>query len=277
MPEPITTVGLGAIAAYLGKDGIAKLLGPTAEYLGGELQEFTKKRIENVGNIFSKAEEKLGERINKPGQVSPKVLKAIVNEGSYCEDTVAVDYFGGILASSRTELGRDDRGARIAKILDGMSAYQIRSHYLIYSLIRKVFANSGYLFNQEDRRKMQLFIPMNVYITSMQFDEKEMEQFGSILNHSLFGLSNDDLIEPFLYGPQDEIKKQYPEANADGILVSPSAFGAELYLWGYGKGSKDLSFVLNNAEIKDLDTVPLILDGVTPTNKEHNNAINADS
>lgn len=42
MSEPITTVGLGAIAAYLGKDGLAKLLGPTAEYLGGELQSLQK-------------------------------------------------------------------------------------------------------------------------------------------------------------------------------------------------------------------------------------------
>ena len=31
--EPITTIGLG-VAAYLAKDGIGKLLGPTADYLG---------------------------------------------------------------------------------------------------------------------------------------------------------------------------------------------------------------------------------------------------
>ncbi|MDF4932282.1 hypothetical protein P3556_24170, partial [Vibrio parahaemolyticus] len=67
MAEPITTVGMGAIAAYLGKDGIAKLLGPTAEYLGGELREFTQKRVQNVGKIFSKAEEKLGDNINSNG------------------------------------------------------------------------------------------------------------------------------------------------------------------------------------------------------------------
>lgn len=77
MPEPITTVGLGAIAAYLGKDGLSKILGPTAEYLGGELKEFTKKRITNVGNIFSNAERKLGGKVNQPGSVSPKVLKPL--------------------------------------------------------------------------------------------------------------------------------------------------------------------------------------------------------
>lgn len=273
MPEPITTVGIGAIAAYLGKDGLQKLLGPTADYLGGELQEFTKKRIENVGKIFNKAEQRLGENINNPGQVPPKVLKTIVNEGSYCEDSVAVDYFGGILASSRTELGRDDRGARIAKILDGMSTYQIRSHYIIYSLIKKKFKGSGYQYNMEDRPKMQLFIPMNVYIASMKFDEKELQQFSAILNHALFGLSNDDLIENFQYGPKDHIQKHFPEATSDGILVSPSAFGAELYLWGYGEGNRALSFALNDGELLDLPDVPLVLDGVATANKEHNKAL----
>jgi len=57
------------------------------------------------------------------------------------------------LASSRTELGRDDRGARIGEILDGMSIYQIRSHYIVYSLIRKTFKDSGYVFNNLDRPK----------------------------------------------------------------------------------------------------------------------------
>ncbi|NAZ18194.1 hypothetical protein GT020_19410, partial [Glutamicibacter soli] len=98
----------GAIAAYLGKDGLEKLLGPTADYLGGELQEFTKKRINNVGKIFKKAENKLGDKINSPGGVPPKVLKTIINEGSYSDDELAAEYFGGVLASARTELTRDD-------------------------------------------------------------------------------------------------------------------------------------------------------------------------
>jgi len=48
MPEPLTTVGLG-IAAYLGKDGIQKLLGPTADYLGQGLRDFTQKRAHTIG------------------------------------------------------------------------------------------------------------------------------------------------------------------------------------------------------------------------------------
>jgi hypothetical protein len=154
MVEPITTVGLGAVAAYLTKDGIAKLLGPTAEYLGDGLRDFTKRRAENISRIFQKASEKLGNRIETPGEVPPRVLKAVLNEGSFCDDELAAEYFGGVLASSRTEQGRDDRGARIAKILDGLSTYQIRAHYLIYATIKQTFAAANLPFNMEGRPKM---------------------------------------------------------------------------------------------------------------------------
>ncbi|WP_162048263.1 hypothetical protein [Vibrio taketomensis] len=75
MPEPVTTIGIGAIAAYLGKDGLSKLLGPTADYLGGELKVFTEKRIENVGRIFKSAEDKLGSEISENGSVPQRSSK----------------------------------------------------------------------------------------------------------------------------------------------------------------------------------------------------------
>ena len=123
MPEPLTTVGLGAVAAYLGKDGIQKLLGPTADYLGQGLRDFTEKRVQTSGQIFQIAESKLGTKLDTPGEVPPKVLKAVLDEGSFSNDSLAVEYLGGILASSRTEHGRDDRGARIAKVMDALSTY----------------------------------------------------------------------------------------------------------------------------------------------------------
>jgi len=101
MSEPIATVGLSAIAAYLGKDGIQKLLGPTADYLGEGLKDFTQKRVEAIGQIFRKAEQRLGQQLESSGEVPPKVLKSILDEGSYCNNPLAIEYFGGILATSR--------------------------------------------------------------------------------------------------------------------------------------------------------------------------------
>ena len=53
--EPVTTIGLGAFAAYVSKDGIGKLLGPTADYLGEGLRDLTRRRGESIGrNILQR-------------------------------------------------------------------------------------------------------------------------------------------------------------------------------------------------------------------------------
>lgn len=248
MPEPITTVGLGAIAAFLGKDGLQKLLGPTADYLGQGLKDFTQRRAENIGRIFQSAQAKLGERIDSPGEVPPKVLKAVLDEGSFFNDSLAVEYFGGILASSRTEHGRDDRGARVAKTLDSLSAYQLRTHYLIYSTIRSLFLDRGLMFNIEGRPKMQIFVPFSGYVETMDFSPPELAQFSQILNHVFFGLHCDSLIDnTWQYGPQEHMRTLFSGATEEGIVCGPSVLGAELFLWAFGHADKPLEFIFDPA------------------------------
>lgn len=75
MGDPVTTLGAGALAAYLGKDGLQKLLGPTADYLGQGLRDFTQRRFETIGRIFQNAQSKVGERLEKPGEV-PRLLRS---------------------------------------------------------------------------------------------------------------------------------------------------------------------------------------------------------
>ena len=119
MPDPATILGPSTIlvgaGVYVTQDLLLRLLGPTFHYLGDELQQFVEKRKEKVGKIFLNAEKKLGSKLDNPGQVSPKVLRTILNEGSFSDYEIAVEYFGGVLASSRSEIGRDDRGARNSK------------------------------------------------------------------------------------------------------------------------------------------------------------------
>ncbi len=256
MSEPITTVGVSVIAAYLGKDVTNKLLGPTADYLGGELKAFAQRRVENVRDMFSNAAGKLGDRINSPGQVPPKVLKAIIDEGSYNEDPVALEYFGGVLASSRTEVGRDDRGARLAKVVDDLSTYQIRTHYLLYSTVAHLFSNAGKRFGlPSDRAEMQVFLPLDGYVGSMGFTQPEWDN-AQILTHIWHGLFSDNLIEDrWQFDKKESLRKIARNVQDDGIICQPSASGAELFLWAFGYGEKPLDFILSgnlNTAIPDL-------------------------
>ena len=238
--EPVTTVGL-AIATYLAKDGVAKLLGPTADYLGEGIMEFTQRRIENIGKVLSNAYKKVGSQLEKPGQVPPRVLKAVINEASYCEDPLVLEYFGGVLASSRTESGRDDRGVRLAKVVDNLSAYQIRTHYLLYSTIATLFSSSGKRFGtQEARMQLQVFLPNQGYAESMMFSQEECDN-PQIMHHIWNGLSSDDLIEAeWRFGPEETLKRIFARAPGPGIVCTPSALGAELFLWAFGYGNTPL-------------------------------------
>lgn len=246
MLEQITTVGLGAVATYLSKDGVQKLLGPTADYLGQGLKDFTQKRSETIGRIFQKAESKLGDKLENAGVVPPKILKAILDEGSFANDELAVEYLGGILASSRTEYGRDDRGARIAKVLDALSTYQLRTHYLIYATVRSVFADKGLSLNMTDRPKMQIFIPLSGYLAAMDFSATEMKQLNVLLSHIFFGLHGDNLLEgAWQYGEKDHLINLYSNASEDGIICQPSSLGAELFLWAFGHSDKPLDYLFS--------------------------------
>ncbi len=253
MADPITV----AIAAYLGKDGVQKILGPTADYLGEELKAFTQRRINNVRKIFSNSKKKLGSRLDSPGQVPPRVLKAVINEGSYSEDPVILEYFGGVLASSRTEIGRDDRGARIIKILDNLSAYQIRTHYLLYSTIAHLFSNSGKEFGlSENRAQMQVFLPLESYVNSMAFTQPEWDN-PQIFVHIWHGLSSDNLIaNQWRSGDRETLQKIAKNVPGDGIICQPSTLGAELFLWGFGHGDKPLDYVLSGELKVEIDDLP---------------------
>jgi hypothetical protein len=242
MVDPV----LALAGAYIAKDGLKKILGPTADYLGQELKELTKNRIETIGKIFRNAEKKLGHKIEEEGSIPPKVLKYVLGDASFNNDSLAIDYIGGILASSRSKEGRDDRGARVANIIESLSTYQLRTHYLIYLTIKNLFSDANFSLANEDRAKMKIFIPLTSYIQAMDFSSSEKDILASLLSHTFFGLHSENLIEEaFQYGDETACKKHYPEASEAGIICQPSALGTELLLWAFGHPDKDLNYLFD--------------------------------
>ena len=230
-----------------------KLLGPTAEYLGEELKSFVQKRIENVRRIFSVAERRLGDKLERPGVVSPRVLKRVLNEGSFCEDDLSLEYFGGVLASSRNEIGRDDRGSTFMELLGRLSTYQIRSHYIIYTIMKRLYDGGGLNVGIDmDRKRMRTYIPASTYIIAMEFCEKENPSL--ILEHVIYGLVKEQLIgADFAIGSPKSLPTYFKEDMEPGFIIEPSGLGIELYLWAHGRSdltmqeflNKDIQFTVN--------------------------------
>jgi hypothetical protein len=245
-------------SAIGGAEVIKKILGPTADYMGAGLKNWTEKRVNNVGRIFSKAQQKLGSRIDDPGSVPPKVLKAILDDGSFCEDTIGTEYFGGVLASSRTENSRDDRAVTYLSLIGRLSTYQIRTHYLLYQLL-KITLRDEYSNQRSHQVVNELYIPESVYDEAMDFSESENKVV--ITDHSLVGLSKEGLIhDNYVYGGVGKIQAHsrmpiepsqlsyrynIEGVNEGGIVFQPSKLGFELFFWAYGKPDYQYADFLN--------------------------------
>lgn len=261
--DALSIAGTG-LAILGSKDLLNKILGPSAEYLGAQTKGLIEKCDINLNNIFEKAAKKLGERINKDGTVSPRILKNIWDEGRFCEDELAAEYFGGILASSRTENGRDDRGLALLATVKCLSVYQLRLHYFLYSLLKKKF--DGQKLNvgiEDDRRKMLVFIPADVYVKAMEFLQSEYPDI--ILTHSMQGLGRENLVaDEWTKGDKEYLGKIYKEIEKDGLVVMPSSYGIELFLWACGHSDiHPADYLTSKIEIDDLLNVSSVLDDIS--------------
>jgi len=84
---------------------IEKILGSSADYIGGGVQNWTNQRVKNVGTIFENAERIFADKIDTPGTVPPKVLKGILDDSSFCDDELGAEYFGGVLRRRELKWG----------------------------------------------------------------------------------------------------------------------------------------------------------------------------
>jgi len=251
----IVEVGAGAWAS---KDIVAKILGPTAEYLGGEIRNFAAKCNINLSQVFEKARKKLGGRIDEPGQVNPRVLKGVLQDGAFADDEVAAEYFGGILAAARSEDGRDDRGVAFLALIRDLSAYQLHFHYLCYSWMRSLYGESGLQIGlPTDRRKIRIFISMDLFKSLIQVSTAAEKI--SLVDHCVLGLARLGLIsDAYVYGSQDQVQTAWSKAPSAGIIVSPTPYGAELFLWAHGLGNKSVNELLSpELDLAETDTAEI--------------------
>lgn len=251
------STGLTILGGAIGSAKVVeKILGPTSEYLGDGLKNWTERRVKNVGRIFENAQKRLGGKINENGTVPPKVLKAILDNGSFCDDELAAEYFGGVLASSRTEISRDDRGASITALVGRLTTYQIRSHYLFYSVVKEIFDGNNLLISNTftNRNQLETFVSIESYIAAMEFSEGE--DIGNILSHVVFGLDREKLIESnFEFGGTEKIKN----FGSNGIIFIPSTLGVELFLWAHGKGNIPVQqFLETNCNFASEIDIPIV-------------------
>jgi hypothetical protein len=227
--ELMTRLTEGLIA-YASKDMIAKLVGPTFDYLGEGLKSFVEKRQNNVVSIFAKANRKLGDNLNKEGIVSPRVLKRVLDEGSFCEDNLTQEYFAGLLASSRTspddELGGNDELLPYLSIVEQMSAKDILFHYILYySFAMNVFRDEKInLFMSSEVNKRTVCFPVTTLVQMFGH-----ENFSATLSEVCTNSFKESMLSQYKFGKQSDNVADLDSESAF-LRANPTLYGLNLFL-----------------------------------------------
>ena len=223
---------------------LIRALGPAADVFGQELARYTEYRLRNVGKIVGRSEKKARES-GRSGSVHPRIAHRVIEEGSFCDDAVMADYLGGVLAGSRTPSGRDDRAVVWSDLVTGLSAAQIRLHYLLYRewairLHGRSDVNPG---TTQGRSQALMYVELNEIINAIGVEDDDREIF-EVFTHAIVGLHRQGLVQDqYAHGSREPDSPDSPYPLV--LNVGPSAAGMELYGWAQGlPGLTPQTFIL---------------------------------
>jgi hypothetical protein len=251
---------IGTGLAFLGGAKVAeKILGPTADYFGQHLRDWTAKRVENAKSIFQKAQAKLGSSIEEPGAVPPRIAHQVIEVGSMCDDGVQQEYFAGVLAGSRTLDGKDDRGVTCLALLGRLSSAQVRAHYIIYAILRRQFLGVNSPPHQKPLSLVHHSHSLATWVEASAFLlvlGEHGHDPNDVAEHVLEGLAREDLVgRPVGFGAEDVIEGLgYSGApSGTGVAFFPTVMGAQLFAWAHGLRLRSVEGFLNpSVHIPDL-------------------------
>jgi hypothetical protein len=226
------------LAAALGTELIYDVCGNTAHYFGAELSTYSRGALSNLYHIFEHASARLDALHKEMGSVPSRVLRCVLSEGYFCEDRLLTIYFGGILASSKTQLQRDDRAVYLLSLMRSMSLYQIRTHCIIYSSILRGtnhdFCDTAKALNGQG---ITICLREEDYNRAMEFGG--LERPADIAQHCFAGLGALGLSEGGM-----SVVVPHPHHRGGGSpfrYLYPTKLGVELYLWAMGIGDRGFS------------------------------------
>lgn len=229
-----------------------KVLSPSADLIGEALKS-------NLDRVVRKAGKRLGsEGLKRPGAVPLRVLKAVRDEGMVCETELGAEYLGGVLASSRTEIHRDDRAASLIALIGRLSTYQLRTHYIIYALAQRALAGETVNLGDSDARERAgaFFLPHDDWVAAMALSADEDRDWEAIAQHIINGLLREGLIEQrFAYGDPERLRAFVPMKafSVEGFIFTITPLGIELFTAAHGLTEPATTVFVADSDKFDID------------------------
>ncbi len=156
-----------------------------------------------------------------------RVARDVFWNGSFTDEAICAEYFGGILASSRSLDGKDDTGVYYVDVIKSLSSNQLKLHYLIYLSLNKNFVAdpSKSQLNPGQETELQseiMFLSINELLAICGETD---------LGRDLHAIHAKGLIGNF----QIEGHKLKDDRQVPYLRVSPTSLGVQLYAVAHNK------------------------------------------
>lgn len=134
LPGAFTGAGAGALGLYW-------TLGPSIKAVGNAFGQWTEYRMNNLLRIGEKVSARRDSQSDlddgSPRAVHPRLAVDLIENASWVDDDLHQEYFAGLIAG---ELSDSDEGLFYSRVVSGLTASQVRLHFLIYRAYEGSFA-----------------------------------------------------------------------------------------------------------------------------------------
>jgi hypothetical protein len=229
---------LGAAASEAAKAGggvLSRLLGPTADEMGTQLQEWYLRK--NVERVAKRAEAKVNTAAK--GSIPPRVAAEVFEKAQWADDEFLAEYLSGVLATARTPEGKDDRGVTWTALVGRLSADQLRLHYILYRGCRILGVEKPWNSLSEALEDPMVSTYMDL-MTAM--DIPLTDEGVARLLEAAYGLHAEGLItDQLVHGSPEFVEKSQwnhtlPRDQGGLLIIGGSTRGASLFLQAHGLG-----------------------------------------
>jgi hypothetical protein len=230
-------------AAKTGSELWGKVLGPPAEALGEHFRSRIELWSENelARRVLQRAARKID--TSKTGAVPPRVAAGTFAQAQWTDDEMVAEYLSGVLASSRTADGGDDRGVSWNAMVERLSSDALRLHYMIYSALRAQMRG-------HDARDLSTWVGRPMVFTYVDLVQLDVHtEFGgqsdwiNRLISAAYTLERERLIAQLTHGDATHLTgfpyRQYDLPKVGDMLIAePTVVGCSLYMEAHGHGQR---------------------------------------
>jgi hypothetical protein len=202
---------------------LQKVFGPVLSEVGEDIKKVYAKGRER---LITTAYRKISDE-NDGKQANRRVTRDVMWNGAFTEDEVCAEYFGGLLASSRSIDGKDDDVIQFVDVVKSLSSRQLRLHYILYHSLNLQLAAEEQPVNvgqSTELNKKPLWLASRELVDRLDL---RIETDLNILHRQ--GL----LIEYKMDSHQLDLERALPYT-----MIKPTVFGILLYSAAHNKLSE---------------------------------------